>query len=50
MLETIEKFKNQLIPRVISKLPSHIQKLFNDGILIILTTGKFAIDGTVILD
>ena len=33
MLETIRQdIKSKLIPRVISKLPGHIQKLFNDNI------------------
>ena len=47
MLETIRKdLKTKLIPRVISKLPRHIQKLFNDDITYhINPTGKFVIGG-----
>ncbi len=47
MLETIRQdIKSKLIPRVISKLPGHIQKLFNDNITYhINPTGKFVIGG-----
>ena len=47
MLRTIEKdIKTILIPRVLSKLPQKIQKLFNDDITYhINPTGKFVIGG-----
>ncbi len=47
MLEKIRKdLKTKLIPRVVSKLPTHIQELFNDKINYhINPTGKFVIGG-----
>ena len=47
MLATIrEDLKTKLIPRVIAKLPTHIQGLFNDEITYhINPTGKFVIGG-----
>jgi S-adenosylmethionine synthetase len=47
MLETIRQdIKSKLIPRVIEKLPGHIQKLFNNDITYhINPTGKFVIGG-----
>ena len=47
MLETIRKdIKTILIPRVIAKLPEHIQSLFNNDITYhINPTGKFVIGG-----
>jgi S-adenosylmethionine synthetase len=47
MLATIrEDLKTKLIPRVIAKLPTHIQDLFNDEITYhINPTGKFVIGG-----
>ena len=47
MLEKIRKdLKTKLIPRVVSKLPTHIRELFNDKINYhINPTGKFVIGG-----
>jgi S-adenosylmethionine synthetase len=47
MLETIRQdIKSKLIPRVIEKLPGHIQKLFNNDITYhINPTGKFVVGG-----
>jgi S-adenosylmethionine synthetase len=47
MLATIrEDLKTKLIPRVVAKLPVHIQRLFNDKITYhINPTGKFVIGG-----
>ena len=41
-----EDLKTKLIPRVVAKLPTHIQELFNDQINYhINPTGKFVIGG-----